>query len=661
MQLFVARTTATNSGFLPDETNLNDVATICQRLDGIPLAIEFAAARAAMLGVSGVASHLDNRFSLLTAGRRTTLARHQTLRAALDWSYDLLTASEQCLLRHLSIFPAGFTLEAAAAVARDIGHETIIIEGIADLVGKSLVALDGSALGGRWRLLETIRAYALEKLQDSGEAERALRRHAEFFRDLLTPTGRVSTLEPASEAVIRYNREIDNVRAALDWCFSPNGDVSIGIALTAAFLPMWLHSALIAECRRRTEIALAHFGDAPNGDARLRMLLHIGRGITLNHTGGRREEAAKVLMEGLRIAEALGDANSQMYALWGLWVTHGYKGKYRATEPVAEQFSRLAAAAADPARGYLADRLMGTTMFYRGNQLKARAHLDRVADQYRRSLEQSRAAWFGYDLSDFAQSTLARVLCLQGFLDQARNLAQSCIDRVQSASQKVGLCYALVEAACPVAFMVNDMDAATKHVMLFTEAATALDLIYWKTMARCWEGVLLVRQGNYESGVSALRVSLAACDEAGGTSLYAGFLRVIAQGLAGLGQMDEASLTLDQALARAESDGEEWCVPSLLCAKGELALCEPGPATVLAAAAEKCFRDAIELARTQGALLWELRGASHLARLRLEQKHPEDARQILASVYGRFVEGFETPNLRAAKTLLDSLPAGQPL
>jgi predicted ATPase/DNA-binding winged helix-turn-helix (wHTH) protein len=659
-QLFVARATATNSGFLPNETNLSDVATICQRLDGIPLAIEFAAARATMLGVSEVASHLNDRFSLLTAGRRTTLARHQTLRAALDWSYDLLTTSEQCLLRHLSIFPAGFTLEAAAAVQRDIGHEPNAIEGIADLVGKSLVTQDASASGRRWRLLETIRAYALEKLQDSGEAESALRRHAEFFRDLLTPEP-ASTLEPPCEAVIRYHREIDNVRAALDWCFSPGGDVPIGIAITAAFLPVWLQSALIAECRRRTEIALEHLGDAPHGDERLRMLLQIGHGITLNHTGGRREEAATVLTEGLRIAEALGDTISQMYALWGLWVTHGYKGKYRATEPVAEQFSRLAAAAADPARGYLADRLMGTTMFYRGSQPKAHAHLDRVADQYRRSLERSRAAWFGYDLSDFAQSTLARVLCLQGFLDQARNLAQSCVDRVQSASQKVGLCYALVEAACPVAFMINDMDAATKHVTLLTEAATALDLTYWKTMARCWEGVLLVRQGDYEAGIGALRVSLAACDEAGGTSLYAGFLRVIAQGLAGLGRTDEARLTLDQALARAESDGEEWCIPSLLCAKGELALREPGTATVLAATAEQCFRDAVELARKQGALLWELRGASHLARLRLGQKRPEDARQILAPVYGRFAEGFETPNLRAAKTLLDSLPAGQPL
>jgi len=256
VQLFVERTTATQSTFLPDEKNLPDIASICQRLDGIPLAIEFAAARAATLGVSQVNSHLHDRFNLLTAGRRTTLARHQTLRAALDWSYDLLTASEQRLLRHLSIFPAGFTLAAATAAIGNAGNETAVMDNIANLVDKSLAMLDASASDGRWRLLETIRAYGLEKLRQNGEAEGALRRHAEHFQALLTPAGTASALEPGTEAVIRYGREIDNIRAALDWCFSPAGDVSIGTAITALFVPMWIHFALVAECRRRTENAL---------------------------------------------------------------------------------------------------------------------------------------------------------------------------------------------------------------------------------------------------------------------------------------------------------------------------------------------------------------------------------------------------------------------
>jgi predicted ATPase len=141
-------------------------------MDGIPLAIEFAAARVAMLGLELVLSRLDERFGLLTGGRGTALPRHQTLRATLDWSYELLPEPERCLLRRLGIFAAGFTLEAANAVMSDQGYTaSALLEQIANLVNKSLVTLDGSAPTGRWRLLETIRAYALEKLAESGEIE----------------------------------------------------------------------------------------------------------------------------------------------------------------------------------------------------------------------------------------------------------------------------------------------------------------------------------------------------------------------------------------------------------------------------------------------------------------------------------------------------------
>jgi predicted ATPase/DNA-binding winged helix-turn-helix (wHTH) protein len=184
VQLFIARTKALDSAFSPDGENLRAIAAICRRLDGIPLAIEFAAARAAMLGPELVLSRLDARFALLTGGRRTALPRHQTLRATLDWSYELLPGSEQCLLRRLGVFAAGFTLEAAFAVVRDQGHTaSVVLDEIANLMAKSLITLDGTASTGRWRLPETIRAYALEKLAENDETERAARSCAEFLRD----------------------------------------------------------------------------------------------------------------------------------------------------------------------------------------------------------------------------------------------------------------------------------------------------------------------------------------------------------------------------------------------------------------------------------------------------------------------------------------------
>jgi predicted ATPase/DNA-binding winged helix-turn-helix (wHTH) protein len=176
VQLFIARMRALDSAFSPNTEGLRAIAAVCRRLDGVPLAIEFAAARAAVLGLERVLSGLDERFGLLTGGRRTAPARHQTLRATLDWSYALLPETERCLLRRLGIFAASFTLEAANAVMSERGHSApVVLEEISNLVAKSLVELDGSAPSGRWRLLETTRAYALEKLAQHGEMHQMAR------------------------------------------------------------------------------------------------------------------------------------------------------------------------------------------------------------------------------------------------------------------------------------------------------------------------------------------------------------------------------------------------------------------------------------------------------------------------------------------------------
>jgi predicted ATPase len=173
VQLFIARLQALEASFAANRENVHFIAAICHHVDGIPLAIEFAAARAATLGVRFVALHLQDRFGLLTSGRRTALPKHRTLRAALDWSYDLLPETEQSLLSRLAIFDAGFTLEAVTAVIDSAGcPESAVLEGIANLVAKSFLTVNQTSSGGRWALPETIRAYALEKLSESAKHKR---------------------------------------------------------------------------------------------------------------------------------------------------------------------------------------------------------------------------------------------------------------------------------------------------------------------------------------------------------------------------------------------------------------------------------------------------------------------------------------------------------
>ncbi len=220
VQLFVARLQALDPTFAPNRENVHLIAAICHHLDGIPLAIEFAAARAATLGVRFVALHLQDRFGLLTSGRRAALPKHQTLRASLDWSYELLPEAEQSLLGCLAIFDAGFTLGAVTAVMSGAGYpESAVLEGIANLVAKSFVTLNRSPSSGRWALPETIRAYALEKLVESGEAEATARLHAIFYRSLLESADD-SRSQPLIADIVGLAQEIDNVRAALTWAYS---------------------------------------------------------------------------------------------------------------------------------------------------------------------------------------------------------------------------------------------------------------------------------------------------------------------------------------------------------------------------------------------------------------------------------------------------------
>ncbi len=183
VQLFVERAAATSGAFSFGDAEAPLVAEICRRLDGLPLAIELAAARVDAFGVRGLAARLDDCLQLLTGGRRAALPRHQTLRAALDWGHGLLPEPERVILRRLAVFAGGFTLEAASAVAADAGiTEAEVVEGVANLVAKSLIAADVGGALPCYRLLGTTRAYALEKLIASGELEQVERRRAAYAR-----------------------------------------------------------------------------------------------------------------------------------------------------------------------------------------------------------------------------------------------------------------------------------------------------------------------------------------------------------------------------------------------------------------------------------------------------------------------------------------------
>ncbi|MEI9984173.1 MAG: hypothetical protein WDN69_13785 [Aliidongia sp.] len=246
VQLFVSRVAMVDDGFDLSNADAPIVAEICRRLDGIALAIELAAGRVEAFGIQGTAARLGDRMELLWQGRRTAVPRHQTLSATFDWSYDLLSEPERVVLRRLSVFVGSFRMDAAETVGagRDLDRPRVI-EAMVRLVAKSLVAAEIEPDHSRYRLLDTTHAYARCKLIESGEVGACTRRHAEYYRDLLDPSGPVEVIHRQH----RFAGEIDNIRAALNWAFSPEGDIKIGAALAASSMPVWRALSLLAEYR----------------------------------------------------------------------------------------------------------------------------------------------------------------------------------------------------------------------------------------------------------------------------------------------------------------------------------------------------------------------------------------------------------------------------
>src|SRR6266478_7533252 len=257
-RLFAERVSVRRGDFSLRDDEAPMVAEICRKLDGIALAIELAAGRAAIFGVRNTVARLGSRLDLLKFGRRTANPRHQTLKATLDWSHDHLSEVERVVLRRVAIFIGPFTLEAALAVGVEGGIDQSEINGaLGNLVNKSLIGVWTSSRGPCYRLLDTTRAYALEKLTNSGEQDSVAERHASFSIQMLerNPVNLfdLEFTEAAANAVRDY---LGNIRAALEWSFGPNGDDPTAIRLAAAASQLLLAMSLLLECRTWMEKAI---------------------------------------------------------------------------------------------------------------------------------------------------------------------------------------------------------------------------------------------------------------------------------------------------------------------------------------------------------------------------------------------------------------------
>jgi predicted ATPase len=301
VRLFIDRATSAVPGFMVTDQNAPEVAQICHRLDGIPLAIELAAARVKALSVEQIVERLDDRLRLLTGGSRTALPRHQTLRATMDWSYELLNEAEKVLLRRLSAFAGGWTLPAAEVVCTDGIHRSEVVDLLTHLVDKSLVVVEERGKEVRYKLLEMVRQYGREKLIEAEEESILSRRHREWY------LGLAERAEPelwGRDQVMwldQLEAEHDNLRAALGWSLE-SGEIEVGLQLAGALWRFWFIRGYLSEGRRRLEKALSHSSVA-SASVRAKALTGAG-GLAWRQGDYRRAEA--LLEEGLTLFRELG-------------------------------------------------------------------------------------------------------------------------------------------------------------------------------------------------------------------------------------------------------------------------------------------------------------------------------------------------------------------
>ena len=652
-RLFVDRAGASGAALDLEDSDARVVAAICRKLDGVPLAIELAARRVVTYGLHQTAALLDERLTLSWPGQRTAQPRHQTLQATLDWSYQLLDDAERDVLCQLPVFVGNFSLDAARqVVVAPASSQEQVVAAIANLAEKSLLAVHRS--GGRvlYRLLESTRAYALSK---AGEelVHAASLRHALYFRDRLE---RLATSDGAfsrDAGRAADGADLGNVRAALEWCFGPAGATELGIALAAAAVPAFMAMSLLAECRRWSERALGELSDATRGSP-AEMNLQAALGLSQMFTRGNSEQVRHALERSLEVAQALGDAESQVQLLARLQIFHERIGDFVASLGYAHRGAEVAATIDDPTARATADSLVGLCHHLTGNQSMARPLLEAAIAGAVHPAHGS-TIYSGFDHANRASIALARTLWLQGYPTQAVAVAQQAVDDARRLDHPVTLCIALIWAVS-VYLWVGDLARAERDIDSFIAYAESHSLTPYLAVGRGVKGELAVKRGDTQRGVEAIERCLVELHESRYELLTTAFNLSLAEGLTMAGRASEALSLLDETLASVHANGDLYTLPELLRVKARALRSMPGHRQE---EAEDILVQSLDRSRKQGARGWELRTAMDIARLWSEAGRIQEAAALLRGVLGSYSEGFETADLLEAASLLARVEAAE--
>lgn len=624
-ELFVERAMASHDGVNFQDADVALIAQLCRRLDGMPLAIELVAAQVAFFGLAGLVEKLDDRLSLPTLGHRTALPRHQTLRATLQWSYELLSPREQRVLRCLSVFRERFSLAAALEVAAAQGIDVAHV--LMGLVSKSLVSAEPADAGVQYRLLETTRSYASERLAQSEDRHSVSRLHCRYCMEVVQQASvEIETLVPARWRE-RHGRKIDDVRAALDWAFGAGDDPLAGARLLAESPALWFGLWLVKEYTARLTQARAVLpGDAAG--SRLDMQLSVEYGQASLAMRGGALESLQALARGADIAHELDDTSYSLRALWARFGGLLLRGDYVGALQDTERYGHVARHKNEAQAEYIYHRMKALCLHFLGNQVPALEHARLALHPAAAGIRNTNGNAYQFEHRSASLSQLARILWLRGFPEQAMQAARDAVETAKAADHALSLTYALSYAACPIALWCGADHAAQEYVDELQACTDSHSLVFWQSWPRLFQQVVAMRrQGSATQFFDERAIQISQVDT--------------------LATLHPAYLT-QTAVQRAQDQLNAWCIPEIWRALGERALASHPHDT---REGERLLRDALALSREQGAAAWTLRAATSLAALLQGRGEHGEASDLLGHALAHFQEGHDAVDVVRARQI----------
>jgi predicted ATPase/DNA-binding winged helix-turn-helix (wHTH) protein len=643
VQLFMERAAfAGYDGHLSD-SDAPIVSDICRRVDGLALAIELVASRVGTYGIKGLSELLDSNLELQLPGRRTAPSRHRTLESMLDWSFLLLSEPEKQVLTRLSVFVGPFTMPAAAAVARDPGEIDMPVTAIvAGLVDKSLVWVQQIRDTFYYRLPDTTRGYAANRLAEREGATATERRHAVYFADkmVLKALWHRPSVDFQAEAP-----HLGNIRKALNWGFAAEDRYATGRRLAVAAAPLMLGLWLFAECRQWAMTALRGLDDASGGstdEARLQEAL----ALSSMHTRGNTGEVRDALERALTLPVADTTEMPQLRLLAGLEIFLTRLGDFEGALTTAKRFSTVADTIGTERERILAQWMLATTFQFSPDHASAAAHYDR-GFQLAAGHDDLDGDLFGYNHK--LRATIGRSLVLwhRGSPMTARTFAQQAIEEGRQKAHPTNYCMAVVYSV-PVLLWSGDSHSWQEDIDRVLDLSERYAMRSYAGVAMALRGEALIANGDALSGIAHLRRAITVLTQERHGIVTPAARRALADGLAAAGLIDEALATIDAAISSARELGQQYWLPDLVLSRAAILKNVSAPRGEYVHA----LVTSMEMSRAQGSLGRELRAALALARVLAAEGRSTEAAELLHPVMRSFRERVGTEDLAEASRML---------